>query len=71
MQSAGAYGVVTVLRQNTGTAMELVTFADVVVSIIRLSVTHCFLDSTIQSRKRRPFVFMSICDLFLLFHGRM
>ena len=32
IQSAGAFGVLTALRQNNGTAMEMVNFADVVVS---------------------------------------
>ena len=31
IQSAGAYGVLTALRQNTRSAMEIVDFTDVVV----------------------------------------
>jgi len=40
IQTAGAYGVVTVLRQNSGTAMELVNFADVVVGFVVPAYFH-------------------------------
>ena len=33
MQSAGAYGILTALRQNPGSAIEYLGFDDVVVSI--------------------------------------